>query len=812
MLNAILRKAVADLRSHPLQTTLLFGIVAAAAAILMLAISIPQSVNSSFDRAHDEAHGAHVWFGINNTDIAEQVADLPGVVESTDVYEQVRGTLMSASEPDDVVFLGVGADIGGISPAVVVEGRWIETGSEGEMVISRGLARNSGLDVGDVANAATASSGAALRVVGIAVDTSSFPYPQYRPGIVFVSQPTVRDLVGGPVRDLTLREQGLRRADLAVGVRIDHPEAAKAFVAEAQVSLGEAVYYSRTWLDIRDAVAEINDGPGIIFRVFSFFGLLAAGIIVASAITGHVLAQTREVGVLKATGFGPGHVLLLFLGQQLVLGLVAAITGVILAVVVTPSILEVFAELLYSGVSPDFDPVRIVAVVLGIGILIVVFTLLPAWRAGRISTVAALSGRYQRSASKPSLLARYAIRLHMPHVVVFGLKDVFARKTRAWLTVAAAAVVASVVMMTLTLFGMFDRMVNDPTSLGAWPFELRVERLGEFGTSDAANGAFVAGVADPISHKELVALVESHSEVKSLMTIWETSAVVVEVDEVLQTYIIDGLVGEFGFRVTDGQMFTTPHEAVIGLGLAQTYGLGVGDQVTVLLRLNEARTEEIPLAVVGVFALSEANLGRVLMYGVETLHDLGIIGESTAPIGNLSLKLVHGVDAGKLAEAIFAETGGRVVVTNVAQRYQENLKDELALIPLMLTLNGVLIALAAGNMLIALVFSVRERTREFGILKTVGFTPRQIVATVVFGAAVLAVIGVVIGIPIGYVLTRLWMAAADTDGLPSDLVQLPSILSLTILVPLAAVLVAIGSTLPARRAAAITITDALRFE
>ena len=452
-----------------------------------------------------------------------------------------------------------------------------------------------------------------------------------------------------------------------------------------------------------------------------------------------------------------------------------------------------------------------VAIVAGIGVLIVIFTLGPSWSVGRISTVAAISGRYRRSASKPSRLAKLAIRLHLPHVAVFGLKDVFARKTRAWLTVAAVAVVGSVVIMTLTLFGMLDRFESDPASLGAWPFELRVERLGEFGTSEAAQGLYAAGVADPISHRELVEIVESHGEVISLMTIWETSAAVVEADKLLQTYIIDGPVGEFGFRVTDGRMYAAPGEAVIGLGMAQTYGLGVVDEVTVLLRLNETRTEEIPLTVVGVY-VADNNLGRVLMYGAGTLRDLGIIDDSTEPIGAVALRLDRGVDATELAETLIAETGGRVAITNVAQAYQESHEDERALMPLMLTLNGVLIGLAAINMLIALVFSVRERTREFGILKTVGFTSGQIVGTVVFGAMVLAAIGVVIGVPIGYVLTRLWMAAADTEGLPPDLVQLPSMLSLTIIVPLAAGLAVLGSALPARRAAGTTVTEALRFE
>ena len=558
-------------------------------------------------------------------------------------------------------------------------------------------------------------------------------------------------------------------------------------------------------------MAEINDGPGVIIRVFSFFGLLAAGIIVASAITGHVLAQTREIGILKASGFAPRHVMLLFLGQQLGLGMAAAVTGVILAIVATPILLKDFSELIYAGVSANFDPVMMIAVVVGIGVLIVIFTSGPSWSVGRMSTVAALTGRYRRSASKPSRLAQLAIGLHLPQVAVFGLKDVFARKTRAWLTVAAVAVVGSVVVMTLTLFAIFDRFESDPTSLGAWPFELRLERLGEFGTSEAANGIFAVGVADPISQQKLVQIVEAHGEVESQMTILETSAVVAEADTLLQNCIVDGPVGEFQFRVIDGRMFAEPGETVIGFGLSQTYSLGVGDSVTALLRLGEARTEEIPLKIVGVYA-AEYNLGRVLMYGVDTLRDLGIIDDAGEPIGYLVLKLAKGADANVLAETLLSETGRRVAITNVAQTYRDSTDDERDLLPLMLTLNGVLIGLAVINMLIALIFSVRERTREFGILKTVGFTPVQIVGTIMFGAAVLAAIGVVIGIPIGYFLTRLWMSAADTEGMPPDFVRLPSMLALTIIIPIAVGLAALGSALPARCAAGITVTEALRFD
>jgi hypothetical protein len=108
MFRAITRKAVADLRTRRLQTFLQSVVVAGAAAILMLSISVERAVTSSFDRVHDEANGAHVWFNLADPGVAEKIAGHPGVIDATPVYEQVRGVLMTGIEPDDVAFVGMG--------------------------------------------------------------------------------------------------------------------------------------------------------------------------------------------------------------------------------------------------------------------------------------------------------------------------------------------------------------------------------------------------------------------------------------------------------------------------------------------------------------------------------------------------------------------------------------------------------------------------------------------------------------------------------------------------------------------------------
>jgi ABC-type lipoprotein release transport system permease subunit len=53
--------------------------------------------------------------------------------------------------------------------------------------------------------------------------------------------------------------------------------------------------------------------------------------------------------------------------------------------------------------------------------------------------------------------------------------------------------------------------------------------------------------------------------------------------------------------------------------------------------------------------------------------------------------------------------------------------------------------------------SVRRRKRDLALLKTLGFTRRQLAASVAWPASVAASIGVVVGVPIGIALGRwLW--------------------------------------------------------
>jgi hypothetical protein len=107
--------------------------------------------------------------------------------------------------------------------------------------------------------------------------------------------------------------------------------------------------------------------------------------------------------------------------------------------------------------------------------------------------------------------------------------------------------------------------------------------------------------------------------------------------------------------------------------------------------------------------------------------------------------------------------------------------------------------------------TVRRRRHDLALLKTLGFTRRQLSAVTAWQASVAAVVGVVVGIPIGIAVGRqLWtLFARDINAVPVPTVPVPSIL----LIGAGAIVLAnIVAALPGRLAARTPTALALRAE
>jgi hypothetical protein len=127
------------------------------------------------------------------------------------------------------------------------------------------------------------------------------------------------------------------------------------------------------------------------------------------------------------------------------------------------------------------------------------------------------------------------------------------------------------------------------------------------------------------------------------------------------------------------------------------------------------------------------------------------------------------------------------------------------------------IVLAAGLALAAVVAlgltltaSVRRRRRDLALLKTLGFTRRQVAATVAWQSSVAALVGIVVGLPAGIAVGRwLWILfAQQIYAVPRPTVPL----SVVLVVPAALVIANVVAAIPGRIAARTPAALVLRME
>ena len=126
-------------------------------------------------------------------------------------------------------------------------------------------------------------------------------------------------------------------------------------------------------------------------------------------------------------------------------------------------------------------------------------------------------------------------------------------------------------------------------------------------------------------------------------------------------------------------------------------------------------------------------------------------------------------------------------------------------------LAGGLAAGAVAGLGLTLVASVRRRRRDFALLKTLGFTRRQLAGAVAWQSTVIALVGLVIGVPLGIASGRLlWLAfARQLSAVPDPVVPALSVILAAVG---ALVLANVVAAIPARQAARTPAALLLRAE
>jgi putative ABC transport system permease protein len=106
-----------------------------------------------------------------------------------------------------------------------------------------------------------------------------------------------------------------------------------------------------------------------------------------------------------------------------------------------------------------------------------------------------------------------------------------------------------------------------------------------------------------------------------------------------------------------------------------------------------------------------------------------------------------------------------------------------------------------------------ERIRDIGVLKTIGFTPRQVVWSVAVSSTATAVAGVILGVPTGLLAANLMLGAVGRGaGIGPEFGSSPSVVGVAVAVTGIVMLAAGTGALVAHRAARAQVADVLRAE
>lgn len=258
----------------------------------------------------------------------------------------------------------------------------------------------------------------------------------------------------------------------------------------------------------------------------------------------------------------------------------------------------------------------------------------------------------------------------------------------------------------------------------------------------------------------------------------------------------------------EGGKPTGPGEAALDEAAAERADLGLGDTIQ-LVGTGRAR----PFTLVGLTRLGGASFGGTSVAQVTLPVAQQITGEQ-GKYDQITVAAEEGVSPEELRDRIAAVVPDDLRVETGeenADRQASEIRDSLSFLSIAL-LAFAAISLFVGSFVIFNVFSitVAQRTREFGMLRTLGAGRSQILRTVLLEGLLIGVFASVVGILVGFALAEGLSALLKTIGaeLPSKgLVVVPRTIIVSLVIGIGVTLVA--SLLPALRATRVPPIAAL---
>ncbi len=269
--------------------------------------------------------------------------------------------------------------------------------------------------------------------------------------------------------------------------------------------------------------------------------------------------------------------------------------------------------------------------------------------------------------------------------------------------------------------------------------------------------------------------------------------------------------GDSTVTLVAGRAPSGPHEIALESATLASSGLSVGDRTTAVVA-GQIRDVQVT---------GEVSLGAPMAGATIVFLDVETASAAYAPDGMVSTITVYATDGvgeadlvAHLAPVLDQETAaGAEALTGGAMRAEArtDIEGQLGFVQTFM-LAFAAISLFVGAFIISNTFSmsVRQRMREFALLRAMGASPAQVFASILIQAAVVGLAGSALGIAAGLGLVSLLRVGFETVGM--DLSGSIPLDASTVVISLliGTVVSVVAAALPARRAALTAPVEAMR--
>jgi putative ABC transport system permease protein len=816
---------------------------------------LTDSMNKAFDNVFATAN--------ENTDVSvtpkEQFADAGETPLSESVLRQVRavpGVRLAAGTVNSdqaVIYTKDGKDPlirgGGpmllngetpraLSPLEYVEGH--EPQAPDEVALTKGTADNGDFKLGDTIRVSADGPAESFRLVGLARfgDQDSLAGA----ALAIVQTPVAQRMLN--LRDEfssidAIADDGVTPAQLAASVRAELPP---------------NLYNVRTGeQQARSQAADLQDQLGFLRTfLFAFAGiaLFVGAFLIVNTYSITVAQRMREFALLRMIGASRRQVLRAVIGEAFVVGLVASVVGLLAGAGIAPALRGLFtlfgADLPDNGLTVEPRTI-IVSLLIGTVVTLVAATG-PALRATRVPPIAALQDSASITRGKngrlrtPLSIAVAVIGIALICLGLFGSGS--ASQSAASIGVGAAVVFIGVGLLA-------SHIVKPLATLVGYPLERALGVSGRLARENSVRqprrtastasalmigvtlvafvAIFAAGLKVSIDNAvnrgvkgDLVVQSETFQSVPGAATralaqqpgVELVSPVrfgVGQVTGVGGTTSISGIdprtvedVFTVDWMEGSPQLLTQLGEGqvVVSKGFASDHDVKVGQELAV----RTPTDQRLRLAVSGIYddgsgLLADMTLPNdVLARDFDVTRDAFVVA-TTAP-GQNPDTIQKSAD-----RAIQAEFPTIEVLTK--QGFVDNQAGQIdQLIALVYVLLSLSVIVSLFGIVNTLVLSIHERTRELGMLRAIGTSRRQVRQIVRYESVITALIGAVLGVVLGVIFAVLVTIPLKSEGFA---ISIP-IVTLIVLLVLAAIAGVLAAIPPARRAAKLDVLRALAYE